>query len=833
MAFGFYSLLHGLAGSYSGPGVPKTWRLRMVIQQPSRNKKLKYGNCMEEDIQARRLNAFCRDQILFNKKQVALQWRVQSSRRKSMRIRFFLLIMALLILVPITASSIVALNLLQRAELKAALRGLHESVNGLALLVEGELSSTEAGLLALASSPSLSNGDFQAFHGQAKRFNRGPEAWTVLSDHESRQIVNTLRPYGSPLPPPGEQDLARKIISANKTWVSHVRPGPVSGKMVTTLTVPVTLGNGEKYLLSEVFATDHFKQLIGTFRVPDGWLFAVIDQDGNFVARNLNDDKLIGKPARAELVAAARQTGTGYIRHQTIEGIEVYDAFARTSLSGWTVAIAAPVDLIESSARQATKVAGLGILAAILFAGTSVFLLGGRHVRDIQRAAKASMELGLGKVSTPFNSPVAEVNNLYAAIHNAGQELLQAEEYRRATELERQSLLQREQSARQLAEEQNKAKDQFLAMLGHELRNPLAPIANAAELLQRPGTSSERVQHVSTIISRQVMHMTSLLEDLLDVSRVTRGLIKLHPAPLDMATVVANAVEQVRPLIESKGHQLVLHTPSEHVLVNGDRIRLVQAAANLLTNAAKYTESGGKIDLHLQSEGNWVMLTVRDNGMGISADLLPRVFDLFSQGERTLGRSQGGLGLGLTLVRKLVELHGGYVTAESAGEGKGSTFTVWLPRIDMAGTLEEVDEVKAASTQKTLKVLVVDDNADAAQTLAMLLREANGYDVTVCQDGSSALKIVETHEIDAVILDIGLPDIDGYEVARRMRQMKYGADALLLALTGYGQSKDVELAKVAGFNYHLSKPASPKAIVDLLMLHPRMSQPSKVGSMET
>src|ERR1700712_3533770 len=192
-----------------------------------------------------------------------------------MRIRSSLVMVALMILVPIIVSSIIALKMLQHAELKAALRGLHESVNGLALLVDGELASTEAALQALASSPSLVNGDLQAFHGQAKSINRGPDAWTVLSDPESRQIVNTLRPFGSSLPPPGEKDLARTIINANKTWASHIRPGPVSGKMVTTLTVPVTLSSGKQYLLSEVFAADHFKRLISTFRVPEGWYVAV------------------------------------------------------------------------------------------------------------------------------------------------------------------------------------------------------------------------------------------------------------------------------------------------------------------------------------------------------------------------------------------------------------------------------------------------------------------------------------------------------------------------------------------------------------------------------
>jgi CheY-like chemotaxis protein len=307
-----------------------------------------------------------------------------------------------------------------------------------------------------------------------------------------------------------------------------------------------------------------------------------------------------------------------------------------------------------------------------------------------------------------------------------------------------------------------------------------------------------------------------------ELKAALRGLIQLHMAPLDMATVIASAVEQVRPLIESKGHQLTPHTPLEQLLVNGDRVRLIQATTNLLTNAAKYTGSGGQIDLQLHAEGTWVMLNVRDNGMGVSADLLPRLFELFAQGERTLGRSQDGLGLGLTLVKKLVELHGGRVLAESAGEGKGSAFSVWLPRIDKLEPREELNHVGVAPIQSTLKVLVVEDNIDAAQTLAMLLHEANGYDVSVCSNGLSALKLFESQEPHAVILDIGLPDIDGYEVARRMRQMKPAPGALLLALTGYSQPQDVESAKSAGFDHHLSKPANPKAIVDLLSLHPAL-----------
>lgn len=736
-----------------------------------------------------------------------------------MRIRAYLLLMAIAILVPVTVVSTIALRMLQDAELATALQRLHESANGVSLLLDRDLYSAEAALRVLGASASLANGDLKTFYAKAKVADRGPHAWTVLVDEESRQIINTLIPFGSPLPPPFEGKLAHQIIADNKTFVSRVRPGPVAQRMVTTLSIPVHATSGKRYILNSVFNTDHFKNLLNSVQIPNGWLIGIIDRDGNFVARSINNEEMVGKPARPELAEAARHASTGLIRHKTLEGTEAYDVFTHSSISGWTVAIAAPVDLIEQPARHAALVAALGMLVAVLCAAWIAIWFSNRHVSAIKRAVEAAVDLGNGGLPGSAKSSVVEVNALHNALYTAGIQLLQAQEDRKKFEAERQSLLLREQSARQMAERQNQAKDQFLAMLGHELRNPLAPISAAAQLLMLPGLDEKRVRYTSEIISRQVDHMNNLLQDLLDVSRVTRGLVTLSKEPIDVAGIVSAAVEQVRALAESKHQQLTVHGASEHAWVNGDKTRLIQILINLLNNAAKYTQDGGTIDLNIDIEEKWIVFSVHDNGTGITADLLPRVFELFSQAERTLDRSQGGLGLGLALVKSLVELHGGNVAAESEGAGKGSTFIVRLPRISQpAPQMNDVNAVreKLRSSDRPLRIMMVDDNVDAAQSLAHYLSESSAHAISVYYDGKSALDHVAQDRPDVFILDIGLPDMDGYELARRLRQLPQTANAVLIALTGYGQLHDMEIAKAAGYDHHLSKPTDPKRILEML-----------------
>jgi PAS domain S-box-containing protein len=364
----------------------------------------------------------------------------------------------------------------------------------------------------------------------------------------------------------------------------------------------------------------------------------------------------------------------------------------------------------------------------------------------------------------------------------------------------------------------DRRKDEFLAMLAHELRNPLAPISAAAELLQMVKLDEERVRRTSQIIGRQVSHMTSLVDDLLDVSRVTRGLVELEKAPLDINHIVADAVEQVTPLIRVRRHHLELHLTPEATLVEGDRKRLVQVLANLLNNAAKYTHEGGRVQLLTDVRHAHVRIEVSDNGIGMAPELVSRAFDLFAQAERSSDRSSGGLGLGLALVRSLVELHHGTATCESDGLGKGSRFTICLPRL----CVPEEDAAQrhagpggAVQPAPALRIMVVDDNVDAAAMLAMLL-EASGHRVTVEHDARRVLARARIEVPQVCLLDIGLPEIDGNELARQLRAQPETAGAVLVAVTGYGQENDRAQSLAAGFDHHLVKPLDTRALAAIL-----------------
>lgn len=378
---------------------------------------------------------------------------------------------------------------------------------------------------------------------------------------------------------------------------------------------------------------------------------------------------------------------------------------------------------------------------------------------------------------------------------------------RSRVEREREALLQRAESA-------NRAKDEFLAMLGHELRNPLAPILTALQLMRlQQDAAFERER---TVIERQVKHMTRLVDDLLDVSRIARAKVILERERVELREVVNRALELASPLLEKHGHRVSVEVPPLGLPIEGDLARLTQVVSNLLTNAAKYTPSSGCISLRGSLEGQEVVLSVRDDGMGMSADVLPHVFDLFVQGQQTVERALGGLGLGLTIVRSLVEQHGGTVTAHSAGPDRGSEFVVRLPRAPaMAKDAPSGQQALARDGAGGTRLLVVDDNEDAAEMLAAALA-SHGCVVRVANDAPAALQIAATEQFDAALLDIGLPVIDGYELAVRLRALATMGNARLIAITGYGQASDRQRALAAGFNHHLVKPVDLRVLVQLL-----------------
>ncbi len=374
--------------------------------------------------------------------------------------------------------------------------------------------------------------------------------------------------------------------------------------------------------------------------------------------------------------------------------------------------------------------------------------------------------------------------------------------------------IHRERAEREL-QDADRRKDEFLAILAHELRNPLAPIRNSLHILRLTGQSDPAAERVGEMMERQVNHMVRLVDDLLEVSRITRGKIELRKEPIELAAVVRSAVETSKPLVDAAGHQLAVTIPSEPLFLLGDLVRLSQVIANLLNNAAKYTEPGGQIWLKVRREADCVSISVRDTGIGIPSDMLPRVFDLFAQIDRHVGHSQGGLGIGLTLVKSLVEMHGGAVKVQSDGPGRGSEFEVRLPLV--AGPQPDASSV----SQKGLaliprRVLVVDDNRDAADSLSTLLKLL-GADVFVAYDGPEALAILGQYKPEVVLLDIGMPGMDGHEVARRIRQQPEFQDVTLIALTGWGQQEDRHRSESAGFDFHLIKPADVNVLQSLLL----------------
>ena len=360
----------------------------------------------------------------------------------------------------------------------------------------------------------------------------------------------------------------------------------------------------------------------------------------------------------------------------------------------------------------------------------------------------------------------------------------------------------------------NQQKDDFLAMLAHELRNPLAPITAAADLLAMAPPDPARIARMSEVLSRQARHMSAMLDDLLDVSRVTRGVVELNKTVIDCKQVVAAALEQVNPLIETRGHKVSTQITYEQAQVVGDEKRLVQVLANLLNSAAKYTPARGAIELALRIDGGEVVVTVADNGAGIATDLLPHVFDLFVQGARTPDRAQGGLGLGLPLVKSLVGLHGGRVAASSGGPGAGSVFEVRLPRHQVADAGDGATGGLAPQSGKALRIVVVDDNADAAWTLATCLR-AVGHSVEEMTNPRAALAIPADRVPDVFLLDIGMPDIDGHELARRLRGQPHTAGTRLIAVTGYGNIEEKAGGK-GHFDRYLVKPVNFGKLMQLL-----------------
>jgi signal transduction histidine kinase len=653
---------------------------------------------------------------------------------------------------------------------------------------DAELDGVVSTLSGLGHSPTLQDGDLRGFYEVASTLVKGQPEWLgiILTDDAGKILFRTMDDYGAPAGAVVDPDSLRAVLATRHPVAGRIARG-VRGRPAFPVRVPVTAADGKLYTLTAVIRPDRMVRLIERQQAPGGAVTAIRDGALAVVARSQNQEASVGLAPSPSLVQLMRINGDeGVGLAYTREGQDMTAAYTTASHYGWVAVVARPAGQRHAAVFQSLGVYGAGILVSLLLCFGLASLLSRRIVAAIEALQQNAAALGSGAPLVIAPSSITEIAEI-------GKGLEQAERQRSAQERERTLLLDSLNLALDEARQAGRAKDEFLAVLGHELRNPLSPIVTSLDLLDRRDEPASRKER--GMMRRQVSHLRRLVDDLLDVSRITTGKFEIDAQPVNLAEVVRHAVAA------APEQSLTLSAP-ESLWVQGDDSRLTQVLNNLLSNAARFGSTATEVTL--SNDGDNARLVVIDNGIGMSAELLARVFEPFQQAPQSLARRTGGLGLGLAIVRKIVALHGGQVTASSAGAGQGSRFEVTLP---LVAAPVNAPSPAHASGPGGLRVLLVDDNIDAAATGAALL-ELMGHQVRVAHNGAGALEALRQQVPEVAILDIGLPDMDGYTLARAMRQQAAGTPVRLVALTGYGQKEDVERAYAANFDLHLTKPAT-------------------------
>ncbi|MDB5752611.1 MAG: hybrid sensor histidine kinase/response regulator [Ramlibacter sp.] len=731
-----------------------------------------------------------------------------ASTGSPLRLRLFLL--AASGLVPLALVAIAVLGYL------AGERGRHAQTSALTVsralgtAVDAELRATMSVLDSLAAASELQPGRLPEFHALARRVATS-QGWraVLVADAGGRPVLSTQVEPDAPVPGPSDQQSMARAVATRQPVVGRVLPGGRGGTAFA-VRVPV-LRHGElAFVLSAVLPVERVASVVQRQRLNQTSVVAVFDHTGTRVARSQQHASARPSPSLQALLDTGAAEGSGPTR--TLEGRFSHTGFSRLPASGWVVATGISTDEADSGLLGVLGAVGAGLLASL---GLSAFLAWyfARGVTEPILALKAAASaLGRGE---PVQVPplgIAELREVATALETACADGERAARERRAAEVEREALLARATEALRLAKEAGRSKDEFLAMLGHELRNPLAPMATALHLMARKG--DERTRAEREVMQRQVAHMRRLVDDLLDVSRITAQRLTMQFRPLPLADLVRHAAQGVEPALDERRFALQLAPDALDLWVSGDEVRLGQVLANLLGNALKFSRPDGQLALRLRRDGDCAEIEVADDGLGMPPQVLEHVFELFYQAPQGADRPFGGLGLGLAIVRSLVHMHGGSVRALSGGPGKGSAFVVRLPLVPPPGTAR-ANEVQGELAGTGARVLLVDDNQDAADTAAALL-EISGHEVRVAYEPMAALAMLDHFQPQVAVLDIGLPTISGYELAARVRAHGNGAACHLVALTGYGTAADVERARAAGFHQHLVKPAAPEALLDAI-----------------
>ena len=719
-----------------------------------------------------------------------------------MRLRSHYLLLAFSIVIPVALCCGIALTLLQDAQHSLAINRIEESASITAQVIDTDIERAQAVLKALANSHSLARADFARFHEEAREASARPGGWIILYDTNGQQLVNTRLPHGEALPARPDPGTVAAQLASGRGQVSGIRWGARLNNNFVMVEEPITTAAGKRYVIGQAFSPEFFAHTFAGRAIPLSWRVAILDTSGTFIARSERPADFVGKRVDAATQEVLRNSHTGVFKHPKSDGVLVYDAYTRSKASGWSVIVGAPVKEIDTAVWRGVSLMGAGLLVA-LAAALTLTMIAGRHlVRFVSRASQAASLLGQGgEVRALPKSAIFELERLNEAIREASGRLQDEMAQRARAEHERNLLLVSEKTARARAEEQNAAKDEFLAMLGHELRNPLSAVASAIAILDsaRP-VDAAMAARARDVVRRQTAQLRKLVDYLLEVNRALMGKLELDRAPVDLAEIARRCVDTLKGNGRCAGFRL--HMEGSPVQVHADAARLMQVLDNLLDNALKYSPNGGEIAVNVAAEDDEAVLTVRDTGQGIARELLPKVFDIFVQGEQTLQRAHGGLGIGLSLVRRLVELHGGTVALDSAGPGLGTTATVRLPR-STATAVEAPASAPAPARRR--RVMLVEDNDDARDMMTMLL-ELHDCEVVTAASGAEAVPLACETQPELAIIDIGLPGMDGYELARSLKADARTARIELIALTGYGGEKDREQALAAGFGRHFTKP---------------------------
>ena len=726
--------------------------------------------------------------------------------RPPLKIRSHLLLLASATLLPLLLFSVGLTAFFwwhQRNALE--LRQL-ERVRAMTIALDTELQASIRVMRVLGLSPQLQREEMPAFADNMRAVISTQPLWAVLAvgDNTWREVIAVT---------PGGEEARRPVIheATRRQVLERKLPGVspllnTDGRYYTQLIVPIVREADVELLIMVAIDQRSWLGFMSQYPVGPSAILTLVDQDGFIIARTFHNDETVGRPPPSATLDHTRKTAEAAFRNVSLEGAPVYSAHSRSIRWGWTLITSIPAETVEESLRESSWVTAAVAIASIALAVLLAFLFGRRIERPVAELGTSALALERGEEPRPVTGEIDEVQEVAHAFAQASSRL-------RERQAALNGALAGEQQARREAEQANRAKDEFLAMLGHELRNPLNAVASASAVLQHAQPRSEQSQRAMEIIGRQIVNLRELVDDLLDVARVTSGKITLDRGPLDMGRVVRRTAMVMSGSGKLGDHRV--DVDAGEAWVEGDETRIEQVVTNLLDNAAKYTPPGGRIGVRVRAEDDEAVLEVEDTGMGIAPELLPRVFDLFSQGERTIDRAQGGLGLGLALVRRLVELHGGTVTASSRGAGQGARFTVRLKRIEAPHAAAAARDEPGADEQKRLRILIVEDNPDGRETLAMLLG-MQGHEIHEAETGPGGVECALKVKPDAAVVDIGLPGFDGYEVARRLRASPETSGTRLIALTGYGQEDDRQNAFRAGFDSFLVKPADMAALNTIL-----------------